>query len=72
MFGMDGYGPGVEYWQGTGEYAPKLDLGPPRDPRSVLVRRIFQATLSRASHPEDFAQFGLWIPEVNMAEFYEK
>ena len=72
MFGMDGYAPGVEFWQGTGEYSPKLDLGKPRNPRDPLVCRLMKATLSRASHPEDFARFGIPEPEVDMKEFYQR
>jgi hypothetical protein len=31
-----------------------------------------QATLAGASHVEDFAKFGLHIPEVNMGDFYQR
>ncbi|MBT5023452.1 hypothetical protein HON01_11580 [Candidatus Woesearchaeota archaeon] len=41
----------------------------PRNPRSVLVIRIMQATLGGASHVEDFAKYGISEP-ILYKDFY--
>ena len=47
-------------------------FGPPRNPRNLLGVRLMKATLSGASHVEDFARFGIPEPEVDMKEFYQR
>ena len=72
MFGMDGYGPGVEYWQGTGEYAPKLDLGQRIKLRSEFAVGLFKGVVLGASHVEDFAEFGCLDERVRKDGFHEE
>ncbi|MBT4805496.1 hypothetical protein HON71_04960 [Candidatus Woesearchaeota archaeon] len=45
-------------------------LGPFRDPKSLLSKRLMEATLKGASHPNDFYAAGIPVPEVDMKEFY--
>ena len=69
---MDGYAPGVEYWQGRGEYAPKLDLGQRIDIRSEFANELFRQVLLGASSIDDLAESSCLDPKVRKAGFHDE